>query len=351
MEALIPKLFILSAEASIVLFLILIVMLILNSKAKRKDFSAAREMIGHFIKNKDKRITDLKTQLDEIGFNNNADEQAEKLYEQEKSLIKEFVSLYLQHDSARLLKYPRNITNVDNEFLKTSGTAANTAPAEPIKDTSEENANATSIAREQAESNDEQLKELSELRLKNTELNEHLFEALETITELMTEHGKKTGQDIDTNSQKVLEAIIYLRDKRLRKEQDSSSIEAPEAVEPNQEPEDDTTLDISTTVDLGFNDDVEADLDAITDSEEEDPWAEAESETSIEEDIPTLQVEEETEVNQPEVDSTNADEIEVEETEEDDPWADALAEQAAAEVEEDPWAEALAEQDEAENKP
>ncbi len=85
--------YILSAEASIVLFLILIVMLILNSKAKRKDFSAAREMIGHFIKNKDKRITDLKTQLDEIGFNNNADEQAEKLYEQEKSLIKAVFTL------------------------------------------------------------------------------------------------------------------------------------------------------------------------------------------------------------------------------------------------------------------
>ena len=341
-------------------------MLILNSKAKRKDFSAAREMISHFINNKDKRIADLKTQLNEIGFNNNADEQAEKLYEQEKSLIKEFVSLYLQHDSARLLKYPRNIINVDNEFLKISGTAGdNTAPAEPIKDTSEESANATILAREQAESNDEQLKELSELRLKNTELNEHLFEALETITELMTEHGKKTGQEIDTNSQKVLEAIIYLRDKRLGKEQEPTSIETPEAPKAQQEP-DDATLDESTTVNLGLNEDVEADLDAITDTEEEDPWAEALSEQAAAEadqqtDEIEIEIEIESDLSEDDNDDPWADALaeqataEAENeaqtsTEEEDPWADALAEQAAAEVEEDPWAKALAEQNEAENK-
>ncbi|MCU7837573.1 MAG: hypothetical protein KZQ83_20320 [gamma proteobacterium symbiont of Taylorina sp.] len=367
MEALIPKLFILSAEASIVLFLILIVIIIFNSKAKRKDINAAKEMVVGYVSKKDERIASLKKQLQNIGFNGNLDEHAAQLYEQEKSLIKEFVSLYLQHDVYRLLDYPENIMEVDNHFLKTSGSAAGTTQDEATINSSEEKANAAILAREQEESNGEQLKELSELRLKNTELNEHLFEALETITELMTEHGKKTGQEVDSNAQKVLEAIIYLRDKRLGKQDETNHIEPPalntehKAVEQEDMIEEDATLDDSTVINLDLNENLEADLDSLEEepaaadeapAEEADPWADALTE----------QAEAEAESQQ----NTQKTQSETEAPVEDDPWADALSEQAEAEAggeqktqekqnetespveDDDPWAAALSEQAEAE---
>ncbi|MCK5664777.1 MAG: hypothetical protein KAI17_14905, partial [Thiotrichaceae bacterium] len=201
MEALIPKLFILTAEASVVLFILLIIIIIFNSKAKRNDLKAVNELITNYIRNREERITTLKNHLQNIGFKGNSDEQAEKLYQNEKSVIKEFVTLYLRRDTYRLLDYPDNLIETDDLFLKTSGAglAATVTAAPDISETvddsnSEQAANATIIAREQAESNEGHLKELAELRLKNTELNEQLFESLETITELMTEHGKKTGQ-------------------------------------------------------------------------------------------------------------------------------------------------------------
>jgi len=358
MEALIPKLFILSAEASIVLFLILIVMIVFNSKAKRKDIHAAKEMVHGYVKNKDERVSSLKNQLQKIGFNGNHDEQAEKLYEKEKTLIKEFVSLYLQHDTYRLLDYPENIIEVDNHFLKTTG-AANASTAEATVDSSEEKANAAILAREQEESNGEQLKELSELRLKNTELNEHLFEALETITELMTEHGKKTGQEVDSNAQKVLEAIIYLRDKRLDKQDEPDNTTSVTEQNPADMSNNDATLDDSTIVNLDLEENLDADLDEDNvetgvPAEEDDPWADALSEQA-EAEAATEQASQETpaETESPvEEDDPWADALAEQagtdaKTDEADPWADALAEQATAEAseKEDPWAEALAEQE------
>lgn len=68
MEALLPKLFILTAEASIVLLLILLIVFIFSSKAKRKDVKAANQLVRSYIKNKEKRIASLKKQLAKIGF-------------------------------------------------------------------------------------------------------------------------------------------------------------------------------------------------------------------------------------------------------------------------------------------
>jgi len=330
MEALIPKLFILTAEASIVLFLILIVVFIFNSKAKKKDLKAVNELVSEYTGNKDERLSVLKKQLKKIAFKGNIDEQAEKLFQSEKNIVKEFVTLYLRHDTYRLLDYPENMIENNNLFLKTSGSAQ--APAseqaaeetKPEPDKSEATANATIQAREQAESNEAHLKELSELRLKNTELNEHLFEALETITELMTEHGKKTGQEVDSNAQKVLEAIIYLRDKRLSQEGGSEQ-PIPQKDDPSKN---DQTLDDSTAVNLGINEELDMDLDNLDEGE---PTPEPVASEAI-----------------------NLEDTNMQEAEEDDPWGDALAEQATAEAqetssepevpEEDPWADALEEQ-------
>lgn len=366
MEALIPKLFILTAEASIVFFLIIVAIFIFNNRAKRKDIKAVNELVSHYTGTKEERLTSLKNHLKSIAFKGNMDEQAEKLYTHEKSLIKEFVTLYLRRDTYRLIDYPDTIIESDNLFLKTSGAGlAATVSAAPETAVSEEadseqTANATMLAREQAESNDAHLKELSELRLKNTELNEHLFEALETITALMTEHGKKTGQEVASNAQKILEAIIYLRDQRLNSDNDPSTL-APSADDTHDEiesfqleddfdtvdnpfsvdlAENDATLDDATAINLGINDELNIDLDTLKDEvpatessqEEADPWADALAE--------------------------QADSEAAQDSQEADPWADALAEQAtaeaetdkAAEAEVDPWAEALAEQEKSEKK-
>ncbi len=391
MEALIPKLFILTAEASIVLFLLLLIMLIFNSKAKRKDLKAVSELIGHINANKEQRIKALKKHLHSISFKGDSDEQAETLFQQEKTVVKEFVTLYLRHDTYRLLDYPENLIENNDLFLKTSGAGlAATVTAAPENSTlenhtaeasSEQTANATILAREQAEANEVHLKELAELRLKNTELNEHLFETLETITALMTEHGKKTGQEVESNAQKILDAIIYLRDKRLQKEDDPSSFTPPaddthdqvksfnleddfNTVEEHnilidEQANSDATLDDASNVNLGINDELNIDLDTLSNDDpaiinldedssakndtteqannsstastepaaEEDPWADALAEQA------------------------ESDSAAVEPSAEEDPWADALAEQAesdsaAAEpaAEEDPWADALAEQ-------
>ncbi|MCW8930678.1 MAG: hypothetical protein OQL19_10615 [Gammaproteobacteria bacterium] len=419
MEALIPKLFILTTEASIVLFLILLAIIIFSSKAKRKDLNAVNELISDYTGNKEERIAALKKQLKTIGFKGDCDEQAEKLFNNEKSIIKEFVTLYLRHDIYRLLDYPGNITENNDLFLKTTGAgqaatitqAPETLEPETKEAQSEETANATILAREQAESNEAHLKELSELRLKNTELNEHLFEALETITALMTEHGKKTGQEVDSNAQKVLDAIIYLRDKRLDQENDPSQL-APNADDEHDQldsfdltnsdlDENNSTLDDSTAVNLGINDELNMDLDTLDDDEtitkpkqdesnainleetnietetetdtsteesEDDPWADAlaeqastEAETSIETAEPEA-AEEDPWADALAEQATAEAETSVETTEpeaaEEDPWADALAEQATAEAETadsgasepeaDPWADALAEQASAE---
>lgn len=350
MEALIPKLFILSVEASIVLFLLLIGVIIFHSRTRRKDIKAVNEMVNTYLSNKNNRLSALKNQLQNIGFSGSKDSQAEQLYDQEKTLIKEFVSLYLQHDTERLSGYTENIIAVNNNFLTTTGTTIDTTELlEATIESSEENANAAMLARAQEESHEEHLKELTELRLKNTELNEHLFEALETITALMTEHGKKTGQEVDCNAQKVLQAIIYLRDQRLDRSRDPSDLAPPPDDEHDKIEdlmlvdlaENDATLDDSTVVNLGLGDnlslgdelDIDIDLDDMSETAEtvvdsnainldetdDDPWAEALSEQA---------------------------------GAEEDPWADALAEQAVAveettsesEEEEDPWAEALAEQ-------
>lgn len=393
MEALIPKLFILTAEASIVLLLILIIIFIFSSKAKRKDLNAVNELISQYTLSKEERISSLKKQLNTIGFKGNSDEQAEKLFQSEKNVIKEFVTLYLRHDIYRLLDYPDNIVENNNTFLKTSGsgqaasiTQAPEALAEPEpneSDRSEETANATILAREQAESNEAHLKELSELRLKNTELNEHLFEALETITSLMTEHGKKTGQEVDSNAQKVLEAIIYLRDKRLGQGNDPSKY-TPAADDHDQvdsfdlSAAEDATLDNSTAVNLGINDELNMDLDTLDEDEpvainiekaaepEADPWSDALAEQATAEADNSSPAEAE-EAGDPWADAlaeqatAEAENESPAETEESDPWADALAEQASAETEtnsaddtpaeeSDPWADALAEQEKAEKK-
>ncbi len=359
MEALIPKLFILTAEASIVLFLILIVIIIFNAKAKRKDLNAVNELISNYTGSKEERISALKKHLKMIGFKGDNDEQAEKLFTNEKSIIKEFVTLYLRHDTYRLLDYSDNITDNNDIFLKTSGSGqavtVTQAPEEAVTemDKSEETATATILAREQAESNEAHLKELSELRLKNTELNEHLFEALETITALMTEHGKKTGQEVGSNAQKLLEAIIYLRDTRLEQDTDPSQL-APNANDEHDKVEsfdlsssdlatNDSTLDDSTAVNLGINDELNMDLDAL----DEDVSNNAPTPSHDESNAINL---EDTEV------STATQDTPEPETPEDDPWADALTEQANAEAEVeatpedsnetegDPWADALAEQ-------
>ncbi|MDX2506182.1 MAG: hypothetical protein QNL62_17125 [Gammaproteobacteria bacterium] len=393
MEALIPKLFIITAEASIVLFLLLIIMIIFNSKAKRKDIKTVNELVSKYVSSKVERIAALKKQLQGIAFTGNMDEQAEQLYNQEKSLIKEFVTLYLRRDSYRLLDYPENVMDVDNSFLATSGSGSDTTAAPPVsstEDSSEESANATILAREQAESKEVHLKELTELRLKNTELNEQLFEALETITALMTEHGKKTGQEVETNAQKVLQAIIYLRDQRLGKDTDPSDL-APPANDGHDQVQDpwsvdladnDATLDEAAPVNLGIRDELNTDLDTLDEEEEEenlmqdakteppenpaqqaepaainleqaadqaDPWADALAEQAKDQTEPSQAPETTTpESTTPE---TTAPETTAEEV---DPWADALAEQAQAEAssdeEEDPWAAALAEQEKSENK-
>lgn len=394
MEALIPKLFIITAEASIVFFLILLIMIIFNIKAKRKDLKAVNELISDYTGNKEERISSLKKQLQSIGFKGNSDEQAEKLFQNEKTVIKEFVTLYLHRDTYRLLDYPDNLIESNNSFLKTSGSGqtatvtqapevTSTEIAGNEEDRSQETANATILAREQAESNEARLKELSELRLKNTELNEHLFEALETITALMTEHGKKTGQEVESNAQIVLKAIIYLRDKRLEHDIDPSKL-AP-SVDDNHDQVDslelertdgldlaknDATLDDSTAVHLGINDELNMDLDTLDEDTEEvvpedDPWADALAEqAATETDTQADDAEPESaEENDPWADAlaeqataetesdTQAEVTESESAEEDDPWADALAEQATAEAEEvDPWAEALAEQEKTEKK-
>lgn len=402
MEALIPQLFILTAEASVVLLLILIIVFIFNIKAKRKDMNAVNELIQEYTGSKEERISSLKKQLQNISFKGDLDAQAEKLFQNEKKVIKEFVTLYLRHDTYRLLDYSENLMDSHNEFLKTSGSgqaAVVTEAAEiPVIDTevsdnvrSEETANATMLAREQAESNEAHLKELSELRLKNTELNEHLFEALETITGLMTEHGKKTGQEVESNAQKLLEAIIYLRDKRLEHDTDPGKLAPPaddghdkvvsfdlNSVDDNSISVDladnDDTLDDSTAVNLGINDELNMDLDTLDESEsqstraataadvtetvainldddsasEADPWADALAEQASDEAV-------QAETPEPEAPVAAAEEA--------DPWADALAEQAATEADEaaqgsatktpeesDPWADALAEQATAESE-
>ncbi|MCU7799990.1 MAG: hypothetical protein KZQ70_07555, partial [gamma proteobacterium symbiont of Lucinoma myriamae] len=326
---------------------------------------------------------------------------------QEKSIIKEFVTLYLRRDTYRLLDYPDNLIESDNTFLKTSGagfaTTVTAAPEISENDddsNSEQTANATILAREQAESNEAHLKELSELRLKNTELNEHLFEALETITALMTEHGKKTGQEVESNAQTILDAIVFLRDKRLNTKSDPSDL-APSSDDEHDEidsfaleddfdstdnsfsvdlTDNDATLDDATAVNLGINDELNIDLDTleeetptqkdneaiIAQNTNNTPVSEASEEPSAInlEDISTTPSEEE---NDPWADAlaeqatAEADKAEakVDATSEEDPWADALAEQASAEAESeasspaeevDPWAEALAEQEKSENK-
>ncbi len=373
MEALIPKLFILTAEASIVLLLILIIMIIFNIKAKRKDMKAVNELVSDYTNSKEERIAALKKQITAIGFKGNSEEQAEKLFQNEKNLIKEFVTLYLRHDIYRLLDYPENIIENNDVFLKINGsgqaatvTAAPESPEieSPEAETtgSEETANATILAREQAESNDAHLKELSELRLKNTELNEHLFEALETITSLMTEHGRKTGQEVESNAQKVLDAIIYLRDQRLENNNDPSTLAPPandshdkidsfnlDAIKNSDNSpvsvdldNNDATLDDSTAVNLGINDELNMDLDTL----DEDENSKDSAAVNLEE---AQQSEGKQETDIPETTEPANDE-------EDDPWADALAEQASSEAEietqstgqseeeEDPWADALAEQ-------
>jgi len=280
MEALIPKLFILTAEASIVLLLILIVMLIFNMKAKRKDINAVNELVKNYTGNQEERIASLKKRLTTINYSGNLDEQAEKLFQNEKSIIKEFVTLYLRRDTYRILDYPDHLIDSNNIFLITSGagqaatlTQSPEITSETPESQSEETANTAILAREQAEANESHLKELSELRLKNTELNEHLFEALETITSLMTEHGKKTGEEVGSNAQKVLEAIIYLRDKRLE-QGNSPENSAPPADDGHDQVNSfdldsvdlattDDTLDDSSSISLGIKTELNMDLDNL----------------------------------------------------------------------------------------
>ena len=378
MEALIPQLFILTAEASIVLLLILIIVFIFNMKARRKDMKAVNELIKDYTGSREERISSLKKQLQNISFKGDADEQAEKLFQHEKKVIKEFVTLYLRHDTYRLLDYPDNIMESHNEFLKTSGgghaAVLTEAPEIPAVETavdddsrSEATANATILAREQAEANEAHLKELSELRLKNTELNEHLFEALETITGLMTEHGKKTGQEVESNAQKILEAIIYLRDKRLEHDNDPGKLAPPlddddqvasfdlDSVADDSVAVDlaqnDGTLDDSTAVSLGINDELNIDLDTMEEAQstatEDNTTADTAPAAAAAETV-TIDLDKET--------SDDADKTAEDDSSEDDPWGDALAEQASSETaqvetaeaepaeETDPWADALAEQ-------
>jgi hypothetical protein len=401
MEDLIPKLFILTAEASIVLFLILVVIIIFNSKAKRRDVKAVNKLVKNYIDSKEERLATIKSHLKSISYSGDIDTQAAKLYDQEKANIKEFVTLYLKRDTYRLLDYAENLLEADDLFLKTSGSAIGVPEESPPQlSSSEETANAAILAREQEEMNEAHLKELSELRLKNTELNEHLFEALETITALMTEHGKKTGQEVEMNAQRILEAIIYLRDTRLGKEDDPTSF-APPANDGHDEvdtswsselTDNDATLDDSPAVNLGISDELNTDLDKLDENDtvskssapqsidlsdddlnEEtqpaasDPWAEAleeqaAAESGSNEGSPAGNEEEsdpwaDALAEQAEAEAkeeTQSKQAATEQQAEEDPWADALAEQASAEAgqetEEDPWAAALAEQEKSEQK-
>ncbi len=396
MEALIPKLFIITAEASLVFFIIIIVMIIFNSRAKRKDVKAVKELISNYNQTKSERISSLKSSLQTIGYSSDADTHAENLYQQEKSLLKEFVTLYLQRDTYRLLDYSDLLIDAHNAFLKTTGsTSDNTSEATDDSSNTtmvagEATANAAMLAREQAELDDTHLKELSELRLKNTELNEHLFEALETITTLMSEHGKKTGQEVENNAQHILDAIVYLRDQRLNAstpeqtennqsqttqsiDLDASDERKPQSTDPISVNlnDNDNSLVGASSIDLGIDDDLNVDLDKMDNtsinlddpepSEDNDPWAEAlaeQADIEAQTDINTETKEDEdpwAEALAEQADVEAQTDITAETKEDEDPWAEALAEQAdvegqtdTTETEEDPWAAALAEQEKSE---
>ncbi len=188
----------------------------------------------------------------------------------------------------------------------------------------------------------------------------------------MTEHGKKTGQEVESNAQKILEAIIYLRDNRLGNEKDPSAM-APSPQDDHDKmdtpwsidlAEKDATLDDSPAVNLDISDELDTDLDkadSLVSQEPEANAAEPETEPATEDedlwaDALAEQANADTQSEAPSEPTAEQAEPDSEE----DPWAAALAEQAATEAsseapaadteEEDPWAAALAEQEQAEKK-
>ncbi|MFK5891742.1 MAG: hypothetical protein QM504_00805 [Pseudomonadota bacterium] len=359
MNALIPQLFILTVEASIVLLIVVLILLFFIRKSKKNDLNAVKQLVNDIKENESLRLKSLASILKKNKYKSNPDEKAKDLHNQEKIFIQELLNVYLKRDIFRLDNIPGSLIDLTENFLKLA--SAQTSDQDAVEPNVTENntveqgtTDNSKILQEATAIKEKHLKELSELRLKNTELNEHLFESLETITGLVTEHSKSQGGDDKPSAQQVLDAIIYLRDQRS--EQDM--VTEPES--PKKPPvteQADETLFAESTPDLGLTDilntDLESDLsdeeslNAANSQTEDDPWADALAEQSDAE---------------KEAESTDADASNT--AVENDPWADALAEQSDAEkqtesadedtsntsAEDDPWADALAEQSDAEKQ-
>ena len=374
MESLIPKLFILTVEASVVLLLIVILILFFQRKNKKKDLQAVRQLVFDIKENQAFRIKGLSSQLKKNNYSGDVEEKSNELHSLEKKFLQESLNIYLNRDIYRLDNVPSSLHELTDEFMKLlAGTSQEAPETAPINKTDDK---LIEQAKQIKESN---LKEVNELRLKNTELNEHLFEALETITGLVTEHSKAHGGNDKPSAQQILDAIIYLRDQRTTASgQEPSATPQPafasapipeeKASPPNQDSDGgDETIFAESTPDLGISDILNADLESDLNEDEgnDDPWADALAEQAVGED--KAEAAEEDDPWAAALAEQDAAEIAPEETatsqvEEEDPWADALAEQSAAEAapketaasqaeEEDPWAAALEEQSAAEAAP
>ncbi|MFK5984787.1 MAG: hypothetical protein QM479_05115, partial [Pseudomonadota bacterium] len=324
MEALIPQLFILTVEASIVLFLIVLILLFFMRKNKKNDLKAVKQLVNDIKENNDFRIKSLASTLKKNNYPSNPEDKAKELHTLEKLFIQELFNVYIKRDVFRLDNIPTSLIDLTDNFIKLAGTAnpaSEQANVNEEKDTSNseaENKNNTKILAKAAAIKEKHLKELSELRLKNTELNEHLFESLETITGLVTEHSKSQGGSDKPSAQQLLDAIIFLRDQR-----EETDVQAKPSSKPIIEENVDETLFSESTPELGLTDILNTDLESDLSV---DNLADENASPTVEDDPSADALAEQSEVEQAQqatTDDTTA--------AEDDPWADALAEQSEVE--------------------
>ncbi|MBF0265961.1 MAG: hypothetical protein HQL46_11880 [Gammaproteobacteria bacterium] len=388
MNSLIPNLFIITTELSIVLAIVIGIMIFFYRKAKQTDQNSVNQLVEDILDNQDFRVKLLTTNLQNNNYSGDCITKAKDLHELEKGFLQEFLNIYLKRDVYRLDNIPSALIELTDEFLIPNNAEKSDSQNESVDGSNNNEVELTldesQILEEARAIKEEHLKEINALRLKNTELNEHLFEALETITGLVTEHSKSTGANDKPSAQQLLDAILYLKDHREKvsntaapapKQEITPEVKevavVQEEIEDN-EPEDETLFS-ETVPDLGITDilntDLESDLNQADNEEtiakdetidedntivgESDPWADALAEQHEVEAKMSIGATEEAE------DTSNNDE-------DDDPWADALAEQSEAKTEtasepeqaepekaesseDDPWADALAEQSEGES--
>ncbi len=209
MSETIPSLLIIISEIAVVLAIITIIIVVRVLRQKKADLDAINQLSQITNLTNDNRKLEIKTLLKEVhDHSGNIDEESEKLLQVETDFIKTFSQIYLERnrDPQALLTLRKQLSTMNNHFFTITKNTSGSANATEV----------AALSQQCQELDQEKMNlmyQIQQLEKNNNNVNEHLNEALETLTTLVTEYGHTNPETQNIQANEILKAILHLRQK------------------------------------------------------------------------------------------------------------------------------------------